>query len=51
MSHTYAILKVSEASYNEIKEKLEKAGYEHAIEEGVIDMHGIALESENSTNI
>jgi hypothetical protein len=48
MTHTYAVLEVSSAAYQEIKEKLDKAGYAHAFhrddEHGiVIDMHGIAL--------
>jgi hypothetical protein len=47
-THTYAIMDVSEAAYNEIKKKLEDAGYQHAIHidrDGsvVLDMHGIAL--------
>jgi hypothetical protein len=54
VTHTYVILKVSPAAYAEIKEKLEKAGYEHAFHDGrdedgiVIDMHGIALAEEKS---
>ena len=52
MSHTYAILEVSESTYNEIGEKLRAAGYDQAFHEDnslrslngiVIDMHGIAL--------
>lgn len=56
MSHTYAVLQVSAATYAEIREKLKAAGYEHAFhveerafrmndrrEVEVIDMHGIAL--------
>lgn len=50
MSHTFAILKVSTRVYDEIKQSLIKAGYDHAImKEGkdeVIDMHGIALQVE-----
>jgi hypothetical protein len=47
-THTYAILPISESSFNEIWSKLEEAGYQHAFiqdrEEGpVIDMAGIAL--------
>lgn len=47
-THTYAILEVSETAYEEIKAKLEAAGYQHAFHEDrehgvVIDMHGIAL--------
>lgn len=49
-THTYAILKVSRASFDEIKAKLEAAGYQDQfIEENseplAIDMHGIALQS------
>lgn len=48
-TRTYAILKVSHAAYEEIKAKLEAAGYQdqfHDDRDGdgiVIDMHGIAL--------
>lgn len=50
-THTFAILPVSLATYREIADKLQQAGYDHAIfedEKGshVIDMHGIALEVE-----
>lgn len=48
MTHTYAILKVSQAVYDEIKEKLEAADYHHAFHEDVdgpiIDLHGIAFQ-------
>jgi hypothetical protein len=50
-THTYAILDVSKAAYDEIKQKLEAAGYQHALHDDrdgdgvVIDMHGIALKS------
>ena len=44
MTYTYAILEVSKEAYDEIKEKLKEAGYQDAFgEEGIIDMHGIAL--------
>jgi hypothetical protein len=43
MSHTYALLEVSVETYSEIREKLEAAGYTHAFDAGVIDMHGLAL--------
>lgn len=47
-THTYAILEISQAAYNEIKSLLEKAGYDHVFHEDtefgiVMDMHGIAL--------
>lgn len=58
-THTYALLAVSKATYDEIKAKLVAAGYEHAItgiaalrQSGrctgaeVIDMHGLALHEE-----
>ena len=46
-THTYAILRVSQAAYDEIKAKLEEASYDHAFhEDGLIDMHGIALQVE-----
>lgn len=48
MSHTYAILEVSHATYEEIRTKLLDAGYQHALDRDadgeVIDMHGIALQ-------
>lgn len=51
MSHTYAILLVSKKTYAEIRMKLIRAGYEHAIDEVVrgeiLDMHGIALQEED----
>lgn len=51
MTYTYAVLEVSPAAYEEIREKLVKAGYQHAFHEDrthgpVIDMHGIALGKE-----
>ena len=53
MTHTYAILEVSSAAYQEIKEKLDAAGYGdlfHVCDGvAVIDMHGIALREAKST--
>ena len=52
MNYTYALLAVSESTYNEIAEKLREAGYDQAFHQDatltslngqVIDMHGIAL--------
>lgn len=48
-THTYAILHVSAAAFEEIKAKLEAAGYadqfiEKKGEPLAIDMHGIALQ-------
>jgi hypothetical protein len=54
VTRTYAILEVSREAYQEIRAKLETAGYQHAFhkdsqdDEPVIDMHGIALKSDNS---
>lgn len=46
-THTYAILEVSKACYEEIVAKLREVGYEHAFHEvdgqSVIDMYGIAV--------
>ena len=49
-THTYVLLALSEAAYEEIRAKLEAAGYQHAFHENdecpaspVIDMHGIAV--------
>lgn len=47
MTRTYATLDVSPECYQEIRERLETAAYDHAFhEDGVIDMHGIALRPE-----
>jgi hypothetical protein len=44
MTHTYALLEVSPAVYEEIAAKLREAGYSHAFNvQGEIDMHGIGL--------
>lgn len=48
-THTYAILHVSPTCYEEIRERLAEAGYQHAFhhtpgEPEVIDMAGIALQ-------
>lgn len=47
MTYTYVILQVSEETYNEIKDKLKAADYGHAFDNGVIDMHGIALSTKD----
>lgn len=51
-THTYAILEISQAAYEEIKAKLEAAGYQHAFHDNdgeiVIDMHGIAVKGETN---
>lgn len=50
MTHTYAILKISQAAFDEIKAKLEAAGYTDQFHEDekrlVIDMHGLAVTAE-----
>jgi hypothetical protein len=47
MTHTYAILEISRAAYDEIRAKLEAASYQHTFiqkqSREVIDMHGIAV--------
>lgn len=44
MTYTYTLLEVSATTYNEIAAKLHAAAYNDAFhEEGIIDMHGIAL--------
>lgn len=49
MSHTYVLMTVSKATYDEVAAKMKEAGYDHVFhdekdEDGVlIDMHGIAL--------
>lgn len=52
MTHTYAILGISSAAYQEIKEKLEAAGHDHVFHDDgnkvVIDMHGIALKDDGT---
>lgn len=45
-THTYAILELSKAAVDEIRSKLEAAGYQHAFHDDVIDMHGIAVQAE-----
>lgn len=43
MSHTYVVLAVSQAAYDEIRGKLAEAGYQHSFNGEEIDMHGLAL--------
>lgn len=52
-THTYAVLEVTQSTYDEIKQKLTAAGYQHQFyksykqdEKEIIDMHGIALQEE-----
>lgn len=50
MTYTYALLEVSPEAYDEIRKKLEAAGYQHAFgADGEIDMHGIALTRETGS--
>jgi hypothetical protein len=46
-THTYAVMEISQSAFDEIKQKLEAAGYQHAIHDDddklLIDMHGIAV--------
>jgi hypothetical protein len=43
-THTYALLEISAPAFNEIAQKLAKAGYAHAFTGNrEIDMHGIGL--------
>lgn len=46
MTHTYAILEISESAYKEIRGKLEEAEYQEQLHEDIIDMHGIAIKQE-----
>jgi len=50
-THTFAVLEVSKAAYDEIATKLRAAGYDHAfVADDQIDMHGIGLELEANPN-
>jgi hypothetical protein len=42
-TYTIAELEVTAGAYDEIHQKREDAGYDHAFRDGVIDMHGIGL--------
>lgn len=44
-THTYAVLEISRAAYDEIHQKLDAAGYQHTFDGDVIDMHGIAVQA------
>ena len=51
MTHTYVILELSPAAWQEISDKMRDAGYSHAFHDDtehgeVIDMHGIAVAAE-----
>ena len=50
MTHTYVVLELSPAAYDEIAGKLKAAAYDHAFgDDGEIDMHGIAVKREPET--
>jgi hypothetical protein len=52
MTHTYSILVISQAAYDEIHTKLIEFGYEHAIgDDNTIDMHGIALAPDDDLDL
>lgn len=42
-THTFALMEVSDATFEEVARKLREAGYDHAFVDGHLDMHGIAL--------
>jgi len=45
MTHTYAVLDVTRATYEEIRAKLDAAGYADRFhEDGLIDLHGLAIQ-------
>ena len=49
MTHTYAAMEVTAATFEEVELKLQEAGYvAHAIEHKTLDMHGVALEKEEA---
>jgi len=54
MTYTYVILELSQTAYEEIRTKLEAAGYQQAFHKSdgqdVIDMHGIAVAATETTN-
>ncbi len=50
MTYTYAILPVSKEAFDEIAAALRKAGYEHALTEDGLDMHGLALAAKDGEN-
>ena len=49
MTHTFTILKISKAAYEEIRSKLADADYQHVFIDDVMDMHGIALQPEETS--
>lgn len=51
MTHTYALLDVSRATFTEVARLLRAAAYHHSFDRDVIDMHGIALRAEPDKEI
>ena len=49
-THTYALVNVDSETFETIREILIKAGYQHAIDYDVIDMHGLALTTATRTS-
>jgi hypothetical protein len=50
MTHSIALLEISQKAWGEIAEKLREAGYDHAfVTDGVIDMHGIGIKAGKET--
>lgn len=51
-THTYAVLDISSSAYREVRQKLDRAAYQHAFhgepDGEVIDMHGIGLRADQS---
>lgn len=45
MSHSYALMPIPKAVFDDVRGRLKEAGYDHAIhDEGkTLDMHGVAL--------
>lgn len=43
VTHTFALMEVSPATYNEVMAKLKAAGYDDTMVNDALDMHGIAL--------
>lgn len=48
MTYTFATLQVSREAFDEIEAALRTAGYQHALVDGGIDMHGIGLVAEDA---
>lgn len=51
MTYTYAILDVSEMTFEEIARKLREARYNHCFDGDVIDMSGIAIKREEKADV